>query len=100
MPNKKLEQKIADYIAPEDRIKQLQAIFYKYKKGLDLEGFREKMHQKFGLKIALHQEKQHQRPYGYTIIDYPQKQVFKGSQILPLKQLPKSIACRDKQEDI
>lgn len=80
-----IEKRTSAYTPPEDRIRQLKAIFHKYKKGM--EAFTQKMHSKFGLELIFHQHKNHEQPYGYTIIDHKKKQVFKGAQVMPLKHL-------------
>jgi len=43
------------------------------------------LHNKFGLEAVFH-FKDDKPPYGYTIIDNANKNVFKGSEILPLKE--------------
>lgn len=42
--------------------------------------------EKFGLETCFHY-KGNNRPYGYTLIDHAGKNVFKGSEIVPLKEL-------------
>jgi hypothetical protein len=54
---------------------------------MELEAFTQKMHRKFGVEIIFHQSKNHDRPYGYTIIDHKKKEVLKGAQVMPLRHL-------------
>ena len=49
--------KISKYNPPENRIRQLKDIYIKYKKALDLELFKYKMHQKLGVKLIFHKDK-------------------------------------------
>jgi hypothetical protein len=93
-----INEKIKHYQEPEDRIRQLNAIFHKYKTGLELNTFMETLNRKFGLKLILHQHAGHASPYGYTIIDYDKKQVLKGSQIMPLKRLRIPIDDLEKKQ--
>jgi hypothetical protein len=83
----KIKQKLLQYQLPEKRISQLYAIFSKHKKGRDFKQFINFLHKKFGIKIIPHQHRGHDRPYGYTIIDYPEKQIMKGSQVIELRKL-------------
>jgi len=83
----KIKQKLLQYQLPEKRIRQLHAIFSKHKKGRDFKQFINFLHKKFGVKIIPHQHRGHDRPYGYSIIDYPEKEVFKGSQVMELRKL-------------
>ena len=48
------------------------------------------MHQKFGVDLVFHGKgvgSKEFKPYGYTVVDHHSKTVFKGSDVLPLKQL-------------
>ncbi len=87
LPSEQVDLKVAQYIPPEDRIRQLKAIFSKYKYGLEAESFQKKMHQKFGIELVFHRGKNQEKPYGYTIFDHMKKQVMKGSQIMPIAEL-------------
>lgn len=93
-----LKKRIEKYLDPVDRIRQLKAIFHKYKAGLQLDKFMEIMNKKFGLKLILHQHAEHTAPYGYTIIDYTKKEVLKGSQIMPLKELLMPVNEQEKKQ--
>jgi hypothetical protein len=82
-----IDAKISAYTPPEERIRQLKAIFHKYKRGMEMEAFMQKMHRKFGLELIFHQNRNHDRPYGYTIIDHKKKEVLKGVRVMPLRHL-------------
>jgi len=70
----------------EARIRQLKAIFSKYSATLKTDDFAKYMGEKHGVKLVFH-SKDGKPAYGYTIIDDAQKNVFKGSAIMPLKEL-------------
>ena len=82
-----VEEKVKAYTSQDDRIKQLQAIFKKYKPGLHTDEFVKLTKDKFGLEIIFHQAGNHVKPYGYTVIDNAKKEVYKGSQIMPLAEV-------------
>ncbi|MEO7213913.1 MAG: relaxase/mobilization nuclease domain-containing protein [Mucilaginibacter sp.] len=79
----KLQKKIAGYKPDKIRIAQLKDLFLTHKASPD---FVERMHRQFQLDLVFHSA-EGKAPYGYTIIDHATKQVFKGSEILNLKQL-------------
>lgn len=79
--------KIEAYQEPEERIKQLKALFIKYKPSLTPEQFSEFMKSKFGVEMIFHKANGKEAPYGYTIIDHAKGQVLKGSQVLKLSAL-------------
>lgn len=79
------------------RVKQLKAIFHKYLKiyptvlSLNSEGaytslFAEHLKKNFGLYLIFH-GKNGLAPYGYTILDHAGKNVFKGGEIMGLKDM-------------
>ena len=48
------------------------------------------MYEKFGVDLVFHGEGvggKEFNPYGYTIVDHPKKKVYKGSEVVPLKEL-------------
>lgn len=76
------------YGSPDpERKKQLTAIFHKYKEGLNHLELRDFLRQKFGIELIFHSAKNHAIPYGYTVIDHKYKGVYKGSEIMNLKEL-------------
>ncbi|MES2063441.1 MAG: relaxase/mobilization nuclease domain-containing protein [Bacteroidota bacterium] len=70
----------------QHRATQLEAIFNKYAPQHDLPGFTDYMKTKMGVELVMH-SKDGKPAYGYTVIDHAQKNAYKGSEIMPLKQL-------------
>ena len=60
------------------------------------------MHAKFGVDLIFHGKgigAKEFKPYGYTVVDHHNKMVFKGSDVLPIKQLLEFIPfSRDEKE--
>ncbi|SEM75812.1 Relaxase/Mobilisation nuclease domain-containing protein [Mucilaginibacter gossypiicola] len=73
------------------RTAQLKAILYKYTPQHDLSSLTQYLKSKHGLILLLH-AKGDQPPYGYSVIDHAGKNVFKGSEILALKNLLSMIS--------
>jgi len=88
-----VDNKIKSYREPEERIKQLKALFTKYKPALTPDKFSDFMKNKFGIELIFHQAKGKETPYGYSILDHAKGQVLKGSQVMPLASLL-SLATR------
>jgi hypothetical protein len=66
------------------RIQQLKAILTKYKdtkEGIDY------IKEKMGIELVFHKSPDHDKPFGYTIIDHAEKRVLKGSEVIKLKTL-------------
>ncbi len=70
----------------DNRKKQLKAILIKYYVS-DLEKYSEFLKRKIGVDVVFHTGQGHSVPYGYTVIDYKNKAVFKGSEILKIKEM-------------
>lgn len=68
----------------QKRRKQLKAIFARYPS-------QNLLRKKFGIELIFH-SKNDWAPYGYTVIDHAQKNVYKGSQIMVIKDF---LAARD-----
>jgi len=68
------------------RATQLKAIFKKYAHQHDTAAFAAYLKTKMGIELVFH-SKDGKPAYGYTVIDHAQKNVYKGSQIMPLKEL-------------
>lgn len=70
---------------------QLKAWLLRYKAMCyNQEELRKLMHAKFGVDLVFHGKGvggTEFKPYGYTVVDHRSKTVFKGSDVLPLKQL-------------
>lgn len=67
--------------------KQLIALLHKYKGGGDYKQVAEIMKNKFGVDMVFHTKEGHDKPYGYTVIDHKNKTVYKGSELMNLKEL-------------
>ena len=91
-----LKNKGENIIIDEKRKAQLSAILHKYKDGLSLIELQSVLKKKFGLDLVLHTAKGHTIPYGYTLIDNAKKTVYKGSEIMPLKELLTPVNKEDK----
>ncbi len=104
---KQLNTKTNSYSPDKARIKQLHALFDKYRKVYNSApvpvfeplkgnrlgkptGYRSEMadflKEKFGMELIFH-GKDGKAPYGYTIIDHNKKIILKGSEVFPLKNL-------------
>jgi hypothetical protein len=107
IPVQKINEHISLSFKDENRIRQLKAVFGKYRSLADpsikvvyepskykdnkkptgyTSELAQVLKQKFGIDLAFH-GKNGLTPYGYTIIDHKSKAVFKGSDIMPLKVL-------------
>lgn len=79
--------------------KKMQSLIYKYAAKLPKEKFSDFMKQKFGLEFVFYGKQNDIN--GYTIIDYPNRSVYKGSEIFGAKKiselfdLPKTISDFD-----
>ena len=82
-----VQKRMATYRAEDQRAAQLKAIFLKYAMGLSEEQWAKLMKEKFGLDLVFHRKEDKDKPYGYTVVDHPQKNVWKGSQLLSLTEL-------------
>ena len=70
----------------KQRKKQLEAWIRKYKDSCSSkEELQKVMKEKFGMSIIFHGKEF--SPYGYTVVDHNAKMVFKGSDIMPVKEL-------------
>lgn len=82
-----IAKRVEQYEAPEQRIKQIKALFQKYKPGLEPDKFADFMKEKFGVELIFHKAEGKDTPYGYTVIDHAKNHVLKGSQIMKLSNL-------------
>jgi len=83
----------------QTRVGQLKAIFGKYAPTLTTDNFTKYMEEKHGIKLVFH-AKDGKPAYGYTVIDHAQKNVFKGSAIMPLKELGDQITHHEAATNI
>ncbi|MDO4801568.1 MAG: hypothetical protein Q4A15_05330, partial [Prevotellaceae bacterium] len=84
--------------ADKGRKKQIAALLYKYKVGLNHEELKELMQKRFGVELIFHTGKDHTTPYGYTIIDHSSRAVYKGSEILPLQKILQTPEEKEKAD--
>lgn len=88
------------------RAAQLKAWLLRYKAMCyNKEELTKLMHQKFGVDLIFHGKgvgSKEFKPYGYTIVDHRSKTVFKGSDVLALKQLLEFLpfSREDKEKEI
>ena len=68
----------------EKRLQQLKALLTKYKDTKEGLGY---IKEKMGIELVFHKSPDHDKPFGYTIIDHAEKRVLKGSEVLKLKTL-------------
>ncbi|WP_197063274.1 relaxase/mobilization nuclease domain-containing protein [Capnocytophaga canis] len=87
IPIEKIKDRLENYEPNLDRRKQLTALFHKYKEGLNHLELQALMRNKFGVELVFHTGKGHSKPYGYTIIDYPNKLVMKGNEVMNISEL-------------
>jgi len=80
---KAINHKIDTYERPVQRITELRELFRQIKHRPDFKRFLSDSNQ---VEILFHSAEGKQ-PYGYSIIDHSQKMVFKGSEVLSLKEL-------------
>jgi Relaxase/Mobilisation nuclease domain len=71
----------------ENRKAMLKAILIKYKNTLSTEALKTYMKEKMGVELIFHQAANQSKPFGYTVIDHAQKQIYKGSEILKMSEL-------------
>jgi len=74
-------------VPDEQRTKQIKALLHKYKEGLTHTELKDLMKSKFGIDLIFHTGKGHTTPYGYTVIDHSGRNVYKGSELLNIKEL-------------
>jgi hypothetical protein len=79
----KIARQIEHYSGDAGRINSLKEILQACKNKPDFVAF---LRAEFGLELIFHSS-EGKTPYGYTIIDHPEKQIYKGSEVLPLKIL-------------
>ena len=93
---KAIEDKLGNYRQDAVRNVQLKALFYKYaalhstaltkERKTYSSPFSTFLKEKFGIDLLFHASGD-KPPYGFTVIDHAGKQVFKGGEIIPLKEL-------------
>ncbi|BAU55626.1 Relaxase/mobilization nuclease domain protein [Mucilaginibacter gotjawali] len=91
-----IEERLKNYTPDTDRKVQLKALFHKYAAGYDTtlikkygkytSGFAAFLKEKLGIDLIFHASGD-KPPYGYTVVDHAGKTVFKGGEIMSLKEL-------------
>lgn len=91
-----IEKRLGIEQADESRKTQIAALFHKYALRYDAMLYRHHeqyrsalslwLKEKMGIELVFHYSAD-KPPYGYTIIDHAQRNVFKGGEIMPLKEL-------------
>jgi len=79
------------------RAAQLKAIFKKYAAIYDTASFAAYMKTKMGVELIFH-SKDGKPAYGYSILDHAGKNAYKGSEIMPLKELYSAAQAREPQQ--
>jgi len=80
---KKISKKNADHTLDRERAAQLKAVLLEYRK---LPRFPSLLLRQRQIELIFHSS-EGKKPYGYSIIDHEAKMVFKGSEVLPLREL-------------
>jgi len=91
-----IEERLSNYRQDAGRKVQLKALFHKYaalhstaltkERKTYCSAFSIVLKEKFGIELLFHASGD-KPPYGFTVIDHAGKQVFKGGEIIPLKEL-------------
>jgi hypothetical protein len=79
------------------RATQLKAIFNKYAPRNDQNSFADYLKAKMGVELFFH-SKEGKPAYGYTVIDHAQKNAYKGSEIMPLRDLTALLGSTETQQ--
>lgn len=93
IPLSTIQDRQKQYSPDNNRKKQITALLYKYKKGLSYFELKTLMKNKLGIDLIFHTginphtQKPHIVPYGLTVIDHSGKTIYKGSEIIDMKEL-------------
>jgi len=82
-----VQERIREFSIDEKRRDQLKAWLLKYAAGKSMKEGIEILRKKFGVELVYHRAKGQDYPYGYTLIDHKDKTMYKGSQILWIREL-------------
>ena len=83
----KLAAHLARYQPDKIRMMQLRSLLIAHK---DDAGYSQMLMERYQVQLVFHAA-EGKAPYGYTILDHDTKQVFKGSEVLPLKYLGSAL---------
>ncbi|MBS1527594.1 MAG: relaxase/mobilization nuclease domain-containing protein [Bacteroidetes bacterium] len=100
---KTIDQKINAWYSDKSRAAELKAIISNYRQYYNTDALPALLKQNYNLDLNFHAAPG-KPPYGYTVIDHEQSRVFKGGEIMPLKELlenkvTKEAAREDKIEE-
>lgn len=79
----KVLEKMEKYVPDKVRAAAIRDIFVRYKGSTD---FKSILRENFRIDLVFHSA-EGKMPYGYSIIDHESKRVFKGSEVMPLKEI-------------
>jgi hypothetical protein len=79
----KIQERIGRYVPDKTRASVIRQIFGRHR---GQPGFENILREKYAIDLVFHSS-EGKKPYGYSIIDHQGKQVFKGSEVMPLKSL-------------
>jgi len=84
-----LDKKIKKFVYDKERAIQLKEIFAAYQAYYKADSLPEYLKRVYGIDLIFHSS--NGKPaYGYTVIDHQQERVFKGGEIMPIKDLQES----------
>ena len=120
IPFSVIDERNQNFVKNIDRVRQLKAVFAKYRVKFStklnpvhkpLPGgrqgkitgytstFSETLRSKFGIQLIFHASGD-KPPYGYTVIDHAKAAVYKGGEIMPLKEMLISLPGQQEQPEV
>lgn len=105
---KAIEERLGNYQSDTARKVQLKALFHKYaalhstaltkERKTYSSAFSTVLKERFGIELLFHASGD-KPPYGFTVIDHAGKQVLKGGEIMPLKELLSQQAVANEEPE-
>lgn len=83
--NTTIDKHIEKSVLSADRASEIRGLFARYQTDISMEDFKTLLKEKHGIELVMYGRKD--APYGYAIIDHHKQSVYKGGDILPLKNL-------------
>lgn len=80
-----LEHQINKDILTQERASEIRGLMAEYRRKVSIEDLKVLLKDKHGLELYFQGKKDN--PYGYAIIDHQMSRVYKGSDVLPIKEL-------------
>lgn len=80
-----LEHQINKDILTQERASEIRGLMAEYRRKVSIEELKVLLKDKHGLELYFQGKKDN--PYGYAIIDHQMSRVYKGSEVLPIKEL-------------